>query len=656
MRKLIVVISILHLSFGYTQAEHSLFFQDQFNGGVCFSAYGFGYSGDTIGSSQMYVEPGSTIRKAYLFYGVQIYQTGIYDLQNPFEIEINGSTILIDTANALFNNEKYMSIGGGEWTNYYLYAVDITDLIQPSDVQITYKIPSQPAGNNRYKFFCSYVLYENPSLPVINPCIYLNEEKMWVPMIYNLKEHNPMDFGMPVSLSTLIDWSVCIEDGYNVFVNSDSIGQIGGNDNAAAGPQGAITSGHFYHQNNLIYGLDDDTPDIWMDSSDVLADISSHIINENNFELTFDYSAGYSSTFNYTFEDFPDGLSNGIWMMLINYSPTCNATMLDVSFTDTTICLGDSVTLQATGGAKYKWSPSTFLDCDTCANPVCTAEKTQWYTCTITTADTCSKTLPVLVKVNQPADITATLVLNDTCGMDVGYIGVANNGVSPFIYSLDGNSQSAASFYNVKGGNHNLSITDGNGCSFDTTFFVPSVNLVRAGFTADPLFGEAPVEVSFTDQSQFADTWVWYMDDDTLFDQNPVFTFDYPDAFTVMQIAYNVYPECADTAVSLIRVYKPITIHIPNVITPDGDQINDDFLIDINGAEYVQWEIVNRWGQTVNFGEYYISSEQQTLNLWNGKALYYDLDVSDGVYFYRIIVRSPAKVTTNYTGSVSVFQ
>ena len=167
MRYLTIIIILLSGGFSLSQANYSLFYQDQFKGGVCFSGFGIGYSATTNATSELYIEPGSTIRKAYLFYMVQTAPNEFYDLILPFNIAINGTPFALDTLNPLFRNERYIPSPVNEWQDYYLYAIDVTNVVQSTDTEIIYEVPYQPAGNNRFSFFCTYVLYENPTLPLI---------------------------------------------------------------------------------------------------------------------------------------------------------------------------------------------------------------------------------------------------------------------------------------------------------------------------------------------------------------------------------------------------------------------------------------------------------------------------------------------------------
>lgn len=73
---------------------------------------------------------------------------------------------------------------------------------------------------------------------------------------------------------------------------------------------------------------------------------------------------------------------------------------------DTTICLGASAKLTASGGLRYFWTPATGLSNDTIANPVATPTVTTTYTVIATNAN-CSSSATVTVNVIQPPVISA---------------------------------------------------------------------------------------------------------------------------------------------------------------------------------------------------------------------------------------------------------
>lgn len=80
---------------------------------------------------------------------------------------------------------------------------------------------------------------------------------------------------------------------------------------------------------------------------------------------------------------------------------------------------------------------------------------------------------------------------------------------------------------------------------------------------------------------------------------------------------------------------------IPNVFSPNGDGVNDEFLIDQLPVEFT-FHIYNRWGEVV-----FSSSEKS--HVWKGKNKL-GLPVSDGVYFYSL-----STLDKDYHGFIHVF-
>lgn len=65
-----------------------------------------------------------------------------------------------------------------------------------------------------------------------------------------------------------------------------------------------------------------------------------------------------------------------------------------------------------------------------------------------------------------------------------------------------------------------------------------------------------------------------------------------------------------------------IVITPPNVFTPDGDGINDEYFIYTENAKNVYVEIFNRWGNIM-------AKLTSPTEKWDGKK------ASEGVYFYK---------------------
>jgi hypothetical protein len=74
---------------------------------------------------------------------------------------------------------------------------------------------------------------------------------------------------------------------------------------------------------------------------------------------------------------------------------------------DTSLFVGNSIQLQATGGTSYSWSPATGLSATNVANPVANPQQTTRYFVTVTNLFGCAATDSVLVTVNQLPVVSA---------------------------------------------------------------------------------------------------------------------------------------------------------------------------------------------------------------------------------------------------------
>ena len=76
-----------------------------------------------------------------------------------------------------------------------------------------------------------------------------------------------------------------------------------------------------------------------------------------------------------------------------------------------------------------------------------------------------------------------------------------------------------------------------------------------------------------------------------------------------------------------IKVPQEHAIFVPNVFSPDGDGVNDDFQVVGKGLNHITIKIYNRWGQLV--------FEAPNLNeVWNGT--YRDTPCPIGTYIYQL--------------------
>ena len=447
-------------------------------------------------------------------------------------------------------------------------------------------------------------------------------------------------------------------DGSYVGVNGNTIGLIYGPNSNSINSCGAYTD--FAHYNDTLFGLRNDTPDSLMNAADALADIKSYV---NNNDTTVDV----------TFTKNPAGgnnLTNPIRAVMLSYSTPCDTFSTTITANDT-ICLGDSVQLNAAipiaiGSGTYSWFGAFGGLSDTSiANPIASPPQTTTYIVTIKNDSGCVKTDQVKIWVN-PLPVADTLIVtNNFCGDSVGSLQVGNiaNGTAPFNYQLTNLqtpntiNQQLTTFNNLGTGNYQLTITDANGCTFTDTATITETNIVQANFTATPSVA-LPIAigiVDFSNTSLNANTFEWtitslpfgsaqgaLLQDSTL---NTQYLFNQSGTYETCLIAYNNIPTCADTICKTIIVEDEISFVIPNVFTPNFDNDNDNFVIQLTGASLIKElkvVIFNRWGETVKSQKFKVESfnqlqntNNQQITVWDGRTTAAKLAPA-GTYFYVV--------------------
>jgi gliding motility-associated-like protein len=619
-----------------TLVAQNLFHQDIFYGGVTAGGFSTG-EGAGSGTFTLYIEPGSTIRKAYSF----SYRIGYPPI---VPITINSSPYLFDTLNCIMT----VSHSNPNVIPIKLFYQDITaDLNSSITSTFNITIPDQFGLQIGWGWFTTfiYIEYENPALTKIATSLWVNEKDFLGNESYSMSGLNPIDTANPVGLSLMLD-RACnnTTDGSIVTFNVNNIGVIGSPDNINSMWNCSGAKGHFYYQNNALNGLDDDTPDNLMSGTDALADISSYLSNG---------ASSYLINLIHNDNNNNPGKPN-INLLFINaYTTSCDTFSTSI-ISDTVICKGDSIQLFALGGINYSWFPQNGLNNSGISNPIVSPNSTTLYTVRIENTLGCSRTEKVLVKVNQLPIITNLNITTSVCGNDDGQITVNASGSSALQYSIGSVFQSSNSFSNLATGNYTITVLDTKGCTKDTTIVVPELNLVNTFFTANPETGTEPLFVDLNNQSVNANNFVWQIDTNPLSNSfNTSYTFDTSGLYTVSLIAYNNLPQCADTFSLQIIVYDSLIIQIPNVFTPNNDGVNEVFFINLDGAQEIKLIISNRWGNVVKEYENNSLSSPISIDAWDGE--FHGEDVSDGVYYYTINVIDTEDKTHSYQGFIHVF-
>ncbi len=203
---------------------------------------------------------------------------------------------------------------------------------------------------------------------------------------------------------------------------------------------------------------------------------------------------------------------------------------------------------------------------------------------------------------------------NSTYFWDFGDGGTSNDSTPTYTYQNDGTFTLS------------IIIVAPNGCA-DTMSFKDFINCYpkpEVDFSWEPLIVPfSNPEANFTNKTQGGSSYFWnFGDNSNSYQQNPSHTYGSLGEYMVMLKATSDNG-CTDSITKLLKVVED-RFRTPNVITPNGDDVNDFF--EVENLEYLQsckLKVFNRWGQKVYSNDAYD-------NLWNGENL------ADGVYFYQV--------------------
>lgn len=206
----------------------------------------------------------------------------------------------------------------------------------------------------------------------------------------------------------------------------------------------------------------------------------------------------------------------------------------------------------------------------------------------------------------------------------------------PISIFLDGDSVSNNIAENLTSGTYRIELVDGNTCVFDTILIVEEETInsfldYEENYTIS--FGESIILEGDLLEEMVDVEWIPDSTLSCLNCPNPIATPSNSTTYTLT--ATNMFG-CQESINIIVNVVAPeINLFVPNVITPNGDQINDELQLFTNLSleEIVSMDlkVYNRLGNIV-FQE--TSSHNQVT--WNGK--YHDSSILNGVYAYIFTV------------------
>lgn len=296
------------------------------------------------------------------------------------------------------------------------------------------------------------------------------------------------------------------------------------------------------------------------------------------------------------------------------------------------VCGKEIVQLKASGGTKYKWVPSTYLNSDTIANPTCLPDSNISYQLFIENGK-CSEVLNVNVTVNSMPNTRASedvyvcsrqfvrLYASGSDSNDYEWFPVSGldspNSASPLANPI------VTTTYIVKGSN-------GACFNFDTVtvFVVDSIGTAinysfdscNKTFIGQQILNDSVAEI------------MWDMGNgDTLFGPNIVYKYNTPGLYNINVISNPKAPCFSSSSVLLnYPIVDENERKIPNAFSPNNDGNNDVFRVYFGNTQcrIDKFQIYNRWGELV------FDSERDKTFEWDGK--YKGEVCAEGIYVYII--------------------
>lgn len=288
---------------------------------------------------------------------------------------------------------------------------------------------------------------------------------------------------------------------------------------------------------------------------------------------------------------------------------------------DTLVCPDSPVQLLAEGGDKYTWTPATDLSSTTVFNPIAKPRATTKYTVVIE-KDGCSVSKDVTIKVeDNKVDFQASGGKEICIGQSVTLTAIGN--ATKFTWSGVGIKDTVAKQITVKPTQTSTYTVRGeypDGCKPTRTTTVIIDNSFKPDFDYSiTQFCDKPYQLTFTNKTTNATAYVW-----DLGNQESVkaaipenYRFQKGGAYTVTLKAYNKLG-CEMVITKSIDVPEGDG-KVPNVITPNNDGKNDNF---VTGFKNAAVEIYNRYGKL-------IFNSKNYQNDWGS-------GITAGTYYYTI--------------------
>ena len=301
---------------------------------------------------------------------------------------------------------------------------------------------------------------------------------------------------------------------------------------------------------------------------------------------------------------------------------------------DDTICVNQSVPLQASGGTAYSWSPSATLSNAIISNPVASPTANTVYTVLVTGTNSCTnkdsvkislKPLP-LFAISADKSICVNGKAQLTAGGGTSYLWspaayLNNTTISNPIATVSANTLFSVL---IRDSICNLSGTFTTNVRTD---LVPPIITASKSNDIDCVFSNAQL------MATGANVYTWSpaasLSNSTI--ANPIATPPLTQQYTVVGTDSTNNCKSQDTLTVFIKGATNPKSYIPNTFTPNGDGKNDCFRVrDFGTVKIVDIIIYNRYGNLV-------FETKNAADCWNGYYKGQPAEVGNYVYYIKVL-------------------
>jgi gliding motility-associated-like protein len=234
-------------------------------------------------------------------------------------------------------------------------------------------------------------------------------------------------------------------------------------------------------------------------------------------------------------------------------------------------------------------------------------------------------------------------------------VGEVFSGSEPIRYSIDGSVYTLNNYFpGLAAGSYQIALRDAYGCTMDTLIHMPEgaqldivlsadVNLINLGESAiltGVIVNENPID------------FIEWSPPFLIENQDKLENIVSPTESTLFTLSVTDEKGCSSTAEQLISVIERPDLYIPNIFSPNGDDINDTFFIagETGVEKILVFEVFDRWGNRVYHTENIGIMDPE--NGWNG--YFNGSRALPGVYVYHIAFISSNGKHFHLSGDVAL--